>query len=44
MNVSFESTFRLGHPEPSFLWLVDIAGFSQVRDAAAQQELLETLF
>lgn len=43
-DVRFNSVFHLGEEEDTYLWMVDIVGYSKVTDSLAQEELIEHLF
>ncbi len=42
--MKFDETFKLGKPVETSLWMVDIVGYSKIRSAAAQEELIKNLF
>jgi hypothetical protein len=44
MQIQFNDTFQLGEPEKTYLWLVDIVGYSKVTNLIAQEELIKNIF
>lgn len=44
MKVQFNDTFKLGDPQETMLWLVDIVGYSKVDNLIAQEELIKNVF
>lgn len=44
MNLQFNSTFKLSEQKETYLWMVDIVGFSKIHDSIAQEELINNLF
>lgn len=44
MRIQFNDTFKLGEPESTCLWLVDIVAYSKVTHLIAQEELIKNIF
>jgi hypothetical protein len=44
MKIQFNDTFKLGEPEKTYLWLVDIVGYSKISDLNAQEILIKNIF
>jgi hypothetical protein len=44
MKIQFNDTFKLGKPEKTYLWLVDIVGYSKIKNLNAQEILIKNIF